>query len=202
MSVGLTDEELIARYRSHESVAVRQECINELFRRHLRKVSLWCLRITEHREAAADLAQEIFLKAFEKLDSYQGSSKFTTWIYSITRNHCLNYLKSSSRKMIAVEDSVLLGYADRDAGEVFKEIESAGSRRELMQLVSRTLDATELKVMTLHFGEGVPLEGVSRLLRLSNRSGAKAYIVSAKRKLAKSLRRWKAKQGGAHQGTY
>jgi len=47
-------------------------------------------------------------------------------------------------------------------------------------------------VFTLHYAEDVPLDAITRLLRLENASGAKAYIVSAKRKLARAAERWKA----------
>jgi hypothetical protein len=46
------------------------------------------------------------------------------------------------------------------------------------------LDKTEARVMMLHYGQEMPLNAVSRMLGLTNKSGAKAYIVSARRKLA------------------
>jgi hypothetical protein len=46
-----------------------------------------------------------------------------------------------------------------------------------------TLDQTEAQVMLLHYGQELPLNAVSKMLGLTNKSGAKAYIVSAKRKL-------------------
>ena len=45
----------------------------------------------------------------------------------------------------------------------------------------------------LHYGDGMPLEAISRLLRLDNASGAKAYIVSARRKVARATGRLKAR---------
>jgi hypothetical protein len=55
-------------------------------------------------------------------------------------------------------------------------------RETLLNLLT-TLDETERTVSTLHFGDQMPLDAVTRLLALDNSSGAKAYIVSAKRKL-------------------
>jgi hypothetical protein len=62
-------------------------------------------------------------------------------------------------------------------------------RLRLMEFLSATLDQTEQVVFTLHYGDDMPLDTISRLLRLENTSGAKAYIVSAKRKLARAARR-------------
>src|SRR5919202_302510 len=63
-----------------------------------------------------------------------------------------------------------------------------GSARWVHALLDETLDDTEKKVFTLHYGDDVPLDAITRLLGLSNRSGAKAYIVRARRKLTRALR--------------
>jgi DNA-directed RNA polymerase specialized sigma24 family protein len=62
------------------------------------------------------------------------------------------------------------------------------------QLLDEALDETEKKVFTLHYGDELTLATITRLLGLRNQSGAKAYIVSAKRKLNRSLQRWRARQ--------
>jgi RNA polymerase sigma-70 factor, ECF subfamily len=53
----------------------------------------------------------------------------------------------------------------------------------LRQLMQEALDETEAKVMTLHYVDELPLDSITRLLGLENPSGAKAYVVSARRKL-------------------
>jgi hypothetical protein len=83
----LLDEELLAQYRSTADAGEREQYINELFRRNYARVARWCLRFAEDRERAADLAQEIFVKAYQNLASFQGQSKFTTWLFVIARNH-------------------------------------------------------------------------------------------------------------------
>jgi DNA-directed RNA polymerase specialized sigma24 family protein len=66
----------------------------------------------------------------------------------------------------------------------------SSTSRRLQQLLTATLDETERTVFTLHYGEELPLDAITRLLRLENSSGAKAYIVSAKRKLSRAAERW------------
>ncbi len=55
-------------------------------------------------------------------------------------------------------------------------------------------DDTEKKIFTLHYGDELTLATITRVLGLKNESGAKAYIVSAKRKLNRCLQRWRARQ--------
>ena len=59
--------------------------------------------------------------------------------------------------------------------------------------LASTLDQIERVVFVLHYAEDMPLDAITRLLRLSNSSGAKAYIVSARRKLAKATQRLRAR---------
>ncbi len=71
------------------------------------------------------------------------------------------------------------------------QLEQKDAAERLRGLVRETLTETEARVMTLHYAEEVPLDAVTRMLQLENASGAKAYIVSAKRKLARAVARWK-----------
>lgn len=189
----LTDEELVYAYRDHGRSPNGDPWLNELFRRYHARVGLWCFRFTGDRDSGADLAQEIFLKAFRNLDSFRGDAKFGTWLYAITRNHCFNALKARTFRPAEYGDEMLSGIADLTAAPdvaLFRE-SSARTLREVLN--ASALDETETQVMRLHYGEDVPLETITRLLKLQNTSGAKAYIVSAKRKLSRAVQRWKAR---------
>jgi RNA polymerase sigma-70 factor (ECF subfamily) len=192
----LLDEELVARYRSEADVRGREQYINELFRRNYTRVARWCLRFTADRESAADLAQEIFAKAYQKLSSFQGQSKFSTWLFVIARNHCLNAVRANTRQATELTDDdseeILLGIADNSPNP-HSVLEQTVSAQLVRKLLSEALDETEKVVFTLHYGEEVPLDAITRLLRLENQSGAKAYIVSAKRKLARLVQQRKAR---------
>jgi hypothetical protein len=79
--------------------------------------------------------------------------------------------------------------------DAYNAIEEQQSFDKVWQLITSTLDATETRVMTLHYAEDVPLRDITRDLTLTNRSGAKAYIVSARRKLNRALRRRRLSNG-------
>jgi RNA polymerase sigma factor (sigma-70 family) len=124
-------------------------------------------------ESAADLAQDVFLKAFQRLNSFRGDSKFSTWLYSIARNRCMD------ENTGVVLDQLV----DSSLEQVPRTLERQQSAQALRQLIQEALDETEAKVMTLHFVDELPLDSITRLLGLENPSGAKAYVVSARRKL-------------------
>jgi RNA polymerase sigma factor (sigma-70 family) len=192
----LLDEELVARYRSAFDTREREEFVNELFRRNYSKVARWCLRFTDDRESAADLAQEIFARAYQNLSSFQGQSKFSTWLFVIARNHCLNAVRANARQATELTadggEEILLDIADT-APTPYSHAESKSSAKMVRELLNEALDETEKAVFTLHYGDDLPLDAITRLLGLENQSGAKAFIVSAKRKLARLTQQWKAR---------
>lgn len=190
-----SDEDLIGHARGASSIEERNACIEELFERHYQRVALWCLRWTGDRDQAADLAQEIFLKVHRNLASYQGQSKFTTWLYTVCRNHCINSgLAARSRESVELDDTLLATLATSSPSP-----EESALRRDRQKLarefLDQNLDTTERDVYLLHHVEGWSLPMVSRALQLTNSSGAKAYLVSAQRKLKTAVARWKARTG-------
>jgi RNA polymerase sigma-70 factor (ECF subfamily) len=195
----LNDEELVLRYQAQSGSQQAQSFIDELFGRHHVRVAAWCYRMTGDRDSAADFAQDIFLKAFRHLKSFQGNSKFTTWLYTIARNHCTNELRSRATRPEGSSDTELLDLADRgESADV--AMERRNSEQMLKDLMQEVLDETELKVMTLHYGDELPLDAITRLLGLQNASGAKAHIVSARRKLNSAIARMRGRTEPAAAG--
>lgn len=188
----LTDEQLVERCRE-SSDADRRAAANVLFARHYERVGRWCFRFSGDRETAADMAQEVFAKAYKHLGSFQGTSKFTTWLYAIVRNESLNSIKARSFEPAASDSDVdenLLASSGLEAADTAYEREETA--RLVRDVINHSLDQTEQAVFTMHYGDDVPLDAITRLLGLSNASGAKAFIVSARRKLARAAIRLRA----------
>src|SRR5262245_54672177 len=189
MAAALRDEQLIAEWK-RRSGAARDAVAEELFERHYEQVARWCYRFTNDREAAADLAQDVFLKAHRHLHAFKGTSTFSTWLYSIVRHEWLNGLK---RRRTDIEgEDVLADVAALEARpDALAEARDLATR--LKEFLTANLDRTEQVVFTLHYGDDMTLDAITRLLRLDNASGAKAYIVSARRKLARAAQRVRAR---------
>ena len=185
----LPDEELVAVYRENRSSRTREDAAAELFLRHQTRVTRWCYRFTHDRESASDLAQEILLRAFRNLDSYRGECRFSTWLYVIARNLCMSAIQKRSCEPVWVAKTSPMDFPDTASVDVHTAVETEQSRRRSWRFILDTLDETEARVMMLHYGEEMPLNTVSRMLGLTNKSGAKAYIVSARRKLTAAIRK-------------
>jgi RNA polymerase sigma-70 factor (ECF subfamily) len=177
-----TDEELVRAYREQWG-STREDAIEELFRRHQARIVRWCCRFTRDRESALDLAQEILLRAFRNLHNYRGECRFSTWLYVIARNLCVTAMQRRAVEPVWAAKAITADLPDPAAADIHRQVEMEQSRRKNWNIILETLDQTEAKVMLLHYGQELSLNAVSRILGLTNKSGAKAYIVSAKRKL-------------------
>ena len=84
----------------------------ELVLRYEKTVYNLALRMVGDRDDAFDMTQEAFIKAYGSLSSFRGDSKFSVWIYRITTNVCLDFLRSKSRKQ---QVSLTVSDDDEDA---------------------------------------------------------------------------------------
>lgn len=80
-----SDEELIAAYKNGKVEAFRT-----LVERHEKPVYRFCLRSLGNPEAAADATQEVFLRVVRNAPKWEHKAKFTTWLYTIARNYCID----------------------------------------------------------------------------------------------------------------
>jgi RNA polymerase sigma-70 factor (ECF subfamily) len=93
MDSSLPSEDLMARIAKGD-----EDAFEILVNRHQISVLNLIYRFIGDRTQAKDLAQEVFLRVWQSAKSYEPKAKFTTWIYRVTTNLCLNELKSARRR--------------------------------------------------------------------------------------------------------
>lgn len=89
----LKDEELVNRIKEGNA-SIHFE---ELYRRYYPKVLDKCYSFEQNSSTAEELAEDIFSKVFEKLPTFRQHSSFSTWLYSLTYNHCIDYLRAKKK---------------------------------------------------------------------------------------------------------
>ena len=83
----------------HLVILIQQGDINamgELYLRYFPLVKSKCLSFTKNNEQAQDQAQDVMLKVMEKISSFKGESKFSTWLYAITFNYCSDQIRRAN----------------------------------------------------------------------------------------------------------
>ena len=85
----LSDEELIRKMNEGNP----SKYFEILYNRYHVKVLDKCFSLVKNRQLAQELAEDIFSKTFEKLSSFKNLSSFSSWLYSLSYNHCIDYLR-------------------------------------------------------------------------------------------------------------
>lgn len=108
----MPDLEVIHRYLETQA----NPCFNLLYKRYASKVYSKCLSLLKEEAMAQDATQEIFMKIFTNLSRFREQAKFSTWVYSITYNYCIDFLRrdKKSRDLFAEDIEKLPDTAEED----------------------------------------------------------------------------------------
>ena len=122
----------------------------ELVAKYQPKVFSMALSFTRNREAADDLAQEVFLKAYLALPRFHGKSEFGTWLYRISINHVRDFLRKKGRaKEVSLDDVPEVSVSDREQAEKAERERETEARRTLVQTFVQALPEKYRVILTL-----------------------------------------------------
>ena len=139
----LEDRELIERCLSDGPQAEKEVAWEEIVRRYRRRVFGVAYKFTGKYEEAEDLAQEIFLRVFRSLDRFDREADLGTWLYSVSRNHCIDRYRSGKREREALVDrEVSLENYASPRFDPHRLLEARDNR----QLLSRALQTLPIKL--------------------------------------------------------
>lgn len=89
----LRDNEIIAKIKNENA----SDSFEILYDRYYHKVLDKCYGFVKKRDLAKELTDDIFSKTYEKLSSFKEISSFSSWLYAITYNHCIDYLREKKK---------------------------------------------------------------------------------------------------------
>lgn len=162
----MTEQELVDLAKAGDQGAFEQ-----LVRANEKRVYNLALRMVGSPEDALDLSQEAFLNAWKGLASFKGDSSFSTWLYRLTSNACLDFLRARQRRQKVLGSPVSL---DDDEAPSPPAPDSAGpeaqlERRERQRALSRALDALpphHRQILVLRELSGLSYQELSDTLEL------------------------------------
>ena len=166
----------------------------QLIKRYDRNVFRIANHITQNREDAEDVVQDAFLKAYQKLDQFQGNSKFYTWLVRIAVNEALMKLrKRKASKTVSIDEDVETdeGFVPREVADWSPNPEQLYKQAELGDILEKTiqgLPAGFRTVFVLRDVEGLSTEETADALGLSI-PAVKSRLLRARLQLRERLSR-------------
>ncbi len=180
----MTDQEIIQQILSGQT-----EAYGELIRQYNKKVVGYCLSMLSNQTEAQEAAQDIFVKAYHSLRKFKGNSSFSTWLYRITTNHCLDILRKRTRRKTVSLDALV--EAEGDHIERLFAVESTAAspleNRDLIQKILATLPEDYRTILTLREADGLEYQEIADVMDCSL-DAVKGRLSRARKQLQEHLR--------------
>ena len=139
------------------------------------------MRMVKNREEAEEIAQDVFLKAYNGLKGFKGGAKFSTWVYKIAYYRSLDYIKKAGRSIETVSIDAL---SDKYLGEeenVVSRLEQS-EQSEAIKDTLRLLPGDDGVLITLHYYEELTIREISGILGV-NENNVKVKLFRARKRL-------------------
>jgi RNA polymerase sigma-70 factor (ECF subfamily) len=184
----MTDEKKLVRLAAQGD----QEAFGQLVSTYEKQVYNLALRMVGNREDAADLTQEAFLRVWRGLDNYKADAAFSTWLYRLTSNVCIDFLRREKRRK-----TVSLTFLDEEQGEAVElsipdpaagpeQLAIETEHRETMAAAMGELDVEFRQILTMRVINGLSYDEIGDALDLKPGT-VKSRLSRAREKLRKQL---------------
>ena len=157
------DLPLVVRARAEDT-----EAFEALVRKHQGWVFTLAYRMLGDRADAEEVAQEIFLKAYRGLGRFKGDARFSTWLYRIATNHCLNHLESRRRRVGSHTNPGHLVERVSDPAPRPDQVVEQADVRHLVQQALLRLTPEHRGILVLREIQGLSYEEIGELLGLES----------------------------------
>ncbi len=156
-----------------------------LVERYQNMVYSLALKLLKNAEDAEEMAQDTFVKAYQKLDTYEGKSKFSTWLYSITYNACISELRKRRIQFSSLEEQRFSDHDEMKMYDYFSETKKEDQDRYLNIALGK-LPEDDQVLVTLYYYENQSMDEISTITGLTA-SNIKVKIHRARKKMYEIL---------------
>ena len=171
---GLTDEQLMRACRDG-----RHDALEELYRRHHRAIFAFIVRLVQDHQLAEDLVQETFLRVFGSRKRWQPRSKFTSWLYRIARNLCIDEKRRYWNRLVQRDTEVRIGDSPdslsvidltEDKGFDARQQSSQRAHAEIIREAVNSLSHDQREVIILNKYQGLSYIEIAEILGVTPES--------------------------------
>ncbi len=163
-----------------------QQAYALLVNRYQQYVFTLVLRMVKSREEAEEVAQDVFIKAFRALASFNGESKFSTWLYTITHNTSLSFLRKKKVVIHSLDNETVMLEADsKDSGMEANLVEQK-SKNQMLDKAIALLSADDAHLISLFYKAEQSLDEIGQILGIES-NAVKVRLFRARTRLREKL---------------
>jgi RNA polymerase sigma-70 factor (ECF subfamily) len=144
------------------------------------------LRMIRNREEAEELSQDTFIKVYRSLGKFKGESKFSTWLYKVAYNTCLDRLKKNKRLQYTIAIDENTGEQSAALNDIFDAMEEK-ERKQMLQDCLHLLPGEDSFLLTLYYFEEQSVKEISRIIGVTS-NHVKIKLYRSRKKLAAVLK--------------
>lgn len=180
----MNEEKLISRAAKGDASA-----FNELLGLHEKKMYAVCIRMCANQEDAQDCLQEAMLRIYRSISGFKGQSSFSTWLYRVTMNTCLDELRKKKNKQTTSLDGLLdTGWSPSDDYDTPEHHAIEDERKKAIRGAIAELPEDMRSVIVLRDIEGFSYDEIAVMLGI-NVGTIKSRISRGREKLREKIRK-------------
>lgn len=173
----LPDAEIIRNYLSSRD----QKYFHVLYRRYSTKIYSRCISLLKNEALAQDAMQEIFLKLFLNLSKFGERAKFSTWVYSITYNYCIDVIRKKKKQATLFSDEI---ENNADVAEEIPDYALLEMEVSRLKVVLDNIPVGDKAVLLMKYQDDMQIKDIAASLNKTE-SAIKMKIKRAKEKAVK-----------------
>jgi RNA polymerase sigma-70 factor (ECF subfamily) len=165
-----------------EAQTGNKQSFSRLVEAYQRPVYNLTYRMLGSPEEAEDAAQETFLRAYARLDQYDASHKFSTWLFSIANHHCIDRLRKRRAHHVSIDENPVLENLEHEAPQPEEDLLSQELTAELQGLLGK-LEPDYRTPLILRYWEDCSYEEIADTMGLTV-SAVKSRLFRARKQIA------------------
>ena len=143
------------------------------------------IRVVKSHEDAEEVAQDSFLKAYEKLNTFKGNAKFSTWLYTIVYRNAITKIRKKKVSTTNIDEFVIENHSDGDDFPQMEAIKNEEQQKYVREAVNK-LPEKDALLITLFYMNDNSIEEIEEITGLSQ-SNVKVKLFRARKKLNQTL---------------
>ncbi len=155
-------------------------------RKYQDRIFAFVIRIVKSEEDAKDVTQEVFLKAFRKLDTFHGDAKFSSWLFQIAYHTAISQTRLQQKMMLQEDERKQLNSGE-EAGNPMS-IMLGNERKRLVNQAIGMLPENEAAIVNLFYLEELSIQEIAEIMQLSE-ANVKVKLHRIRKKLSEQLKK-------------